>query len=1720
MATFAIALVFAPPLFAQGTTYEGPVGVTGIFNGNVTTGCSYDPLTHSAHRTIDDIIVPGSIGKYPLKMTRYYNSRAQYYALNAIGLSPGWAHEYSWLLWAEGVKVVSPHGNVYDSYCEQPVGVSEGWENRTDPGTGTWRLADGGKVVFSRYRVTDIYDPYGFRTMIAYDANGQRVKVTEPGGRCLWFIYGDQNHGIDQGTQWGDWTWLLTRVEAYDADGSPGTPNPPAGNLIDWVNYTYQAYDPITPPLIQRRQKMLRYVDYSDRNRASYDYRTDNVTENQTAHKMYPVLQRCDDVRYNGPMRTIFYDYQDAGPHGAIMDEKYPGVGAVSAITPGVRVGGTGTIDTFTETRGDGPARSFNYTHIHYCQGPDCQPPCDNYGTNGPDQQMLLNYTDFQNHTTWLHYDTQWYVDRVTDARGAYDGDPAHTTWYERGAEIGQIKKITHQDNSFITYDYEDPTPQNGDPHYVTRITDERGNVTKHFRDAKHRIYRTEYRSPGANDRGALLAYETFSYCDQADSQCGPVNPATGQMHGQIKSHLMKNGASVHYRYDSDGRGLLIDKWEPTWNPTALETDPKTHYTYYPDGNNTKIPWTDRLKTKTLPPNYPYGYQATETYEYDTDSNGNPLPGRGLITKVMHTDGTYQKFGYDTYGNKLWEDNELYKRTSYIYDNYNRLTSKTDPLHKAETSSYLKPGASSSYLHTTGSVYTYTSRAGIVTISGYDENFRKTSSSVAGQTIWFHYDNVGNQDYVTDPRGMGTGDAQYTTYTDYDNRNRKWQVREPLGRTTKFYYDDHINLTRVVRPDNTTETKIYDDMNRLITDTVPKETGVNIVTQFQYNPSTGDPNDSGHSGSLLCKVIDGNVNPYQFKYDAAGLKTKLIYPDNSFQAWAYDNAHNLMSRTTVHNETQDFGYDNRNRKIREWWDGWPADGEWRAFGYDDASHLTLATNGTGAYWTNFIADVRRFYDDDGRLSWDQQSVYVNGIGNTKTVKYPSYDYDGRLTRMYVDGASPAYDYTFSYDDMGRFEKILITGNQNVQFQYSYDVASNETQRYNWVNHIAQNYVPDNLNRMTSVEVKNTNTNTQLGIETYDYDSASRVHTVTREDNKQDLFSYYQDGELNVATYGAAATPPPTPTPAPTPTPGGQVAEPTFNPDGASASACANNYTFNVAIATATGGAQIRYTLDGSTPTSSYGTPIPSPPGTASFTVQSLHTTTLKAIAYKTGMNSSNVHSADYYFEHNCGQGPMTYPLDMAGIQSGHIPMAPDVSTVTYTLDKAGNRTSVNGTSYSPNSINQYTSVGGSAVTNGNEHEIKLYGGFTYYYMRDQELTRVTATNFSYDLAYDALGRCVRRTINNDPAYTTYYIYDGDKPILEYNANGGLVGFNLYGKGTDEILERGANGTDNQWHWYYFQQDHEGSVTHLTDWTGAIIERYRYDAFGAPTIYAPNWTVRTGSSYGNRFLFTGREYDGAWVYEYRARVYHSGLGRFMSEDPKLFDAGDYNLFRYCQNDPIDFTDPMGLEVSFGESLIPVWGSAHMAYDAYKEGHYATAAFHAAMAVTDVSGAKALGSIAVKASLKGVARATAERAIARVAEKAGAEKEGGLVIGKLKDLRGTEGWRKGDYTLNLPDRGSTKQNWKQNSGLLRQEERTGKPIRDRSTDTNGNLRDNTGFIKGERNILDECGRTFDTNMRTWLKAPDATAVERRAVEQSAEKAAEKVSNVEHGLNPKPQ
>jgi hypothetical protein len=54
---------------------DNPTGVTGEYNGSITTGGSYDPYTGNSKRFIDDLTVTGSLGVYPLKWTRVLNTR-------------------------------------------------------------------------------------------------------------------------------------------------------------------------------------------------------------------------------------------------------------------------------------------------------------------------------------------------------------------------------------------------------------------------------------------------------------------------------------------------------------------------------------------------------------------------------------------------------------------------------------------------------------------------------------------------------------------------------------------------------------------------------------------------------------------------------------------------------------------------------------------------------------------------------------------------------------------------------------------------------------------------------------------------------------------------------------------------------------------------------------------------------------------------------------------------------------------------------------------------------------------------------------------------------------------------------------------------------------------------------------------------------------------------------------------------------------------------------------------------------------------------------------------------------------------------------------------------------------------------------------------------------------------------------------------------------------
>ena len=346
----------------------------------------------------------------------------------------------------------------------------------------------------------------------------------------------------------------------------------------------------------------------------------------------------------------------------------------------------------------------------------------------------------------------------------------------------------------------------------------------------------------------------------------------------------------------------------------------------------------------------------------------------------------------------------------------------------------------------------------------------------------------------------------------------------------------------------------------------------------------------------------------------------------------------------------------------------------------------------------------------------------------------------------------------------------------------------------------------------------------------------------------------------------------------------------------------------VSFSDSTSGATIFYTQSKTnfvTPTHSGATPTGTTIKYTGGLINVVKTQYFSAIGYKSGMTDSVV--SQYIAQHDAGGMAMIRP----GAGFGAMAMfSVQPRTVAYTWDKAGNRTNVNDSisgsvNYTPDDINRYTQVGNGRRYDRREHQIGAYQSNVYSYESDTFLAKVvggTGGSNTYLLYYDALGRCVKRTLNNS---TTYYVYDGDKAIVETGATSAT---NVYGIGIDEIVFRTIGSTN---YWYY--QDHEGSVTHVTSGS-SIIESYRYDVFGAPSIADGNGNdiTQSGSAINNRFMFTGREYAQTFgIYEYRNRAYHPGLGRFMSEDPKGFAAGDYNLFRYGKNDPDDLTDPMGL-----------------------------------------------------------------------------------------------------------------------------------------------------------------------------------------------------------------
>jgi RHS repeat-associated protein len=163
--------------------------------------------------------------------------------------------------------------------------------------------------------------------------------------------------------------------------------------------------------------------------------------------------------------------------------------------------------------------------------------------------------------------------------------------------------------------------------------------------------------------------------------------------------------------------------------------------------------------------------------------------------------------------------------------------------------------------------------------------------------------------------------------------------------------------------------------------------------------------------------------------------------------------------------------------------------------------------------------------------------------------------------------------------------------------------------------------------------------------------------------------------------------------------------------------------------------------------------------------------------------------------------------------------------------------------------------------------------------------------------YDPFGR---RIYKPPSAATSVYAYDGDNLIEEANCSGTAAARYSQGLNIDEPLAMLRSSTTS-----YYQADGLGSLTSLSNTSGALANTYPYDSFGN--------IIATTGSLTNSFRHTGREFDTETsLYYYRARYYDPTQGRFLTEDPASFLSGGINFYDYVENSPLGFKDPNGLQ----------------------------------------------------------------------------------------------------------------------------------------------------------------------------------------------------------------
>ena len=170
-------------------------------------------------------------------------------------------------------------------------------------------------------------------------------------------------------------------------------------------------------------------------------------------------------------------------------------------------------------------------------------------------------------------------------------------------------------------------------------------------------------------------------------------------------------------------------------------------------------------------------------------------------------------------------------------------------------------------------------------------------------------------------------------------------------------------------------------------------------------------------------------------------------------------------------------------------------------------------------------------------------------------------------------------------------------------------------------------------------------------------------------------------------------------------------------------------------------------------------------------------------------------------------------------------------------------------------------------------------------------------------SYDPDGYRVSKTVNN---VTTDYLVSGGKILAESNGTDSIY-YYYDSNGSIQAMKYGSTI-------YYYIKSAEGDILGLMNGvTGYVAATYSYDAWGVPTV-----TNIGNTTIGdiNPFRYRGYYYDSeTGLYYLGSRYYSPTIGRFISPDSVSYLGANggfvsYNLFAYCENDPVNKKDDGG------------------------------------------------------------------------------------------------------------------------------------------------------------------------------------------------------------------